>query len=454
MSGKTVLNRFIQKNPLAVMTRSIIGCVIGEEFDSVFEENRSRQYSDTIKFSTLAMSMGEIALGTMKNRNQAYLKYQKELQTSAVAYYGKLNRIEPSISEAVVRHSAARVGGLLAKLDFQPWEVLPGYRCFSIDGNHLQKTEKRLKEIRGLCAAPLPGTIVARFDHQTQLFDQAYLLEDAHAQEASVLDRVLEDIGKHDLVIADRHFCIVKFLLDIAVRSGCFLIRQHGRLKGKLLGKRKRIGRIDSGEVYEQAMEISSGDRTLVLRRVTVVLKKATRDGDMELHLLSNVPMTDATACQLAEIYRERWEIENAFHILTMTLNCEMKSNCYPRCALFQFCMAMVAYNCRQVLLAALYAEHRQEDVDRMSQYQVSIDTVKPMEGMLTAVNEEEWSRLTPQNQGGIATFLRQVSRRVNVKSYRKSVRGPKKPKPPRTRCKPGAHVSTAKLLASSKQRC
>lgn len=454
MSGKTVLNRFIKKNPLAVMTRSIIGCVIGEEFDIVFEENRSRQYNDTIKFSTLAMSMAEIALGTMENRNQAYLKYKEELQTSAVAFYGKLNRIEPSISEAVVRYSATQVSGLLAKLDFQPWEVLPGYRCFSIDGNHLQKTEKRLKETRGLCAAPLPGTIVARFDHQTQMFDQAYLLEDAHAQESSVLDRVLEDVAKRDLVIADRHFCIVKFLLDIAVRSGCFLIRQHGRLKGKLLGKRKRIGQIDSGEVYEQAMEIGSGDRILVLRRVTVVLKEATRDGDTELHLLSNVPVTDATACQLAEIYRERWEIENAFYILTMTLNCEMKSNCYPRCALFQFCMAMVAYNCRQVLLAALYAEHDQEDVDQMSQYQVSIDTVKPMEGMLTAINEEEWNRLTPQSQSGIANFLRQVSRRVNVKSYRKSVRGPKKPKPPRKRCKSGTHVSTAKLLESSKQRC
>lgn len=454
MSGKSILNRFIGKNPLAVMTRSIIGCVIGEEFDTVFEDNRSRQYNDTIKFSTIAISMAEIALGTVKNRNQAYLKYKEELQTSSVAYYGKLNRIEPSISEAVVRHSSMRTSELLEKLDFQPWEMLSGYRCFSIDGNHLQKTEKRLKETRELCAAPLPGTIVARFDHQTQMFDQAYLLEDAHAQESSILDRVLEDIVERDLVIADRHFCIVKFLLDISVRGGCFLIRQHGRLKGKLLGKRKRIGSIDSGEVYEQEMEIGDGDRILVLRRVTVLLKKATRDGDTELHLLSNVPVADASACQLAEMYRERWEIENAFYILTMTLNCEMKSNCYPRCALFQFCMAMVAYNCRQVLLAALYAEHDQDDVDQMSQYQVSIDTVQPMGGMLTAINEEEWNHLTPQSPRGIANFLRRVSRSVNVKSYRKSVRGPKKPKPPRKRCKTGTHVSTAKLLKSRKQRC
>lgn len=424
---------------------------MGDQLDEVFEQNRSRQYDDTIKFSTVAISMAEIALGTVKNRNQAYLKYKQELQTSVVAYYGKLNRTEPSVSEAVVRYSADQASRLLDHLDFQPWHVLRKYRCYSIDGNHLQKTQKRLKETRGLCAAPLPGTIVARFDHQTGLFDQAYLLEDAHAQEATVLDRVLKDLSGHDLVIADRHFCIQHFMLKIAARCGCFLIRQNGRLKGKLLGKRKRVGKIDSGVVYEQALEIHDGTDALVVRRITVELVEPTRDGDLEIHLLSNVPAADASACELAQIYRERWEIENAFHVLTMTLNCEMTSNCYPRCALFQFCMAMLAYNCRQVLLAALYAEHKQEDVEQMSQYQVSLDIVSPMDGMLTAIDEEEWTASTPRHPRGIVTFLRRVSRHVDVSAYRKSVRGPKHPPPKRKRCKAGTHVSTHRLLQKRK---
>ena len=96
MTGKVVLNRFIQKNPLAVMTRTIVGSLVNEELDKVFEQNRSRQYDDTIKFSTVAMSVAEIALGTMSNRNQAYRKYKDELQASVVAYYGKINRTELS----------------------------------------------------------------------------------------------------------------------------------------------------------------------------------------------------------------------------------------------------------------------------------------------------------------------------------------------------------------------
>lgn len=454
MPESNTLNKFIKKNPLAVMTRCIMGAVIGSEFDELFAEHRSQQYDDTIKFSTLGLAIGEIALGTLENRNQAYLKYQEELAVSSQAFYGKVNRTEPLVSEAVVRYSAEQASQLMEELDFVPWHVLPGYNCFSIDGNHLQKTEKRLKETRGLCAAPLPGTVVARFNHQTCVFENAYLLEDGHAQESNVLDRVIDDFKPNDLVIGDRHFCITNFLLRIAVASGFFLIRQHGRLKGELLGKRHRIGRIDTGEVFEQSLRIKDGDRMLVVRRITVCLDEPTRNGDEELHLLTNVPPTDASPQELAQLYRQRWEIENAFHTLTMTLNCEMKSNCYPRAALLQFCMAMVAYNCRQVLMAALFAVHEQEDVEQLSQYQVSKEITRPMEGMLTAIDEEEWNELTPDTPHEMATFLKDVSEHVPLKKYRKSVRGPKKPKPKRKRCKTGTHVSTAKLLKARKTTC
>jgi hypothetical protein len=398
--------------------------------------------------------MAEIVLGTVQNRNQAYHKYRQELQVSTAAYYGKLNRTEPSVSEGVVCYSAEQAHALMIEVDFQPHEPLPGYRCFSLDGNHLQKTEKRLKETRGLCAAPLPGTVVARFNHQTQLFDSAYLLEDAHAQESSALDRALEDLQARDLIIADRHFCIVAFMRKLAAQSCCLVIRQHGRLKGKLRGKRRYVGRIETGHVYEQAVEINDGGQPFVVRRITVQLDQPTRDGDYNIHILSNVPPDDADGCRLATLYHERWEIENAFYVLTMTLNCELPSNCFPRCALFQFCLAMAAYNCRQVLLASLSAEHPRVEVERMSQHRLALDMVRPLEGMLTAIDTAEWKQLVPTATRGLAKYLRRVARHVNVKSYRKSVRGRKKPPVQRKRCKTGTHVSTARLLKSRSQRC
>ncbi len=81
---------------------------------------------------------------------------------------------------------------------------MKGYRDFAVDGNHLQESEKRLEPLRMLHDAPLPGTTVARFDLQRRMFDRAYLLVDAHAQESSVLDRVLGDLQQGDLPWSDR----------------------------------------------------------------------------------------------------------------------------------------------------------------------------------------------------------------------------------------------------------
>lgn len=455
MTGKAILDRFVEECPLAVMTRAIIGGMIDSKgFDRIFEDNRSRQYDDTIKFSVLALTMGEIALGTKRNRNQAFIKYEERIGATKEAYYTKLNRTEPAISEAVVAYSATQASNLLKNLDFQPWEVLAGYNCFSIDGNHLQKTEKRLKETRFLCAAPLPGTVVARFNHQTSLFDKAYLLEDGHAQEAEVLTRVIHDIQAKDLVIADRHYCIIHFMFGVVSAGGSFLIRQNGRLKGELIGKRKRVGRTRTGKVYEQPIKLSHKGQEMVIRRITVELDEPTKDGDLVINLLCNVPPEDGDGCTIADTYLRRWEIENAFYVLTMSLNCETSSNCYPRCALLQFCMAMFAYNARQVLLAALYSEHATEDVEQMSQYQMSVDIIEPMPGMLTAINEQEWAELVPSADRSLARFLRRAARSVNVKKYRASVRGSKKPKPPRKRCKTGTHISTAKILKARRERC
>ena len=456
MKDSNVLQRFIDTRPLCVMTRCILGHLMTEELDRVFAHCRHRQYEGDIKFSVLALSVADVALSFCANFNQAYKKHQEELAASVVAYYRKLNRIEPSISEGVVLFAGGKTAELRRALGAEAPAVLPGYRCSVLDGNHLGKSEKRISELRGLSAAALPGTVVAKFNLDEQCFDRAYLLEDAHAQESTVLNRVIADLQADELLIADRHFCIVSFLLDVAAACACFVIRQHGRLPGELLGQRRKIGRSDTGMVYEQKLRIrdSGGERVKIVRRITVELDTPTRDGEREIHLLSNVPRQHANARQLAQLYRDRWEIENAFHVLTMTLTCEVKSIGHPRAALFLFCMAMVAYNCRQLLYVALRTAHEASAVDAMSEHSVALEIVQPMDGLVTAIPECEWDEMVPSSVSGRAAFLRRVSRHVNVAAHRKAVRGPKKPRPPRQRCHRNAHVATYRLLQARSQRC
>src|SRR5688572_12426393 len=84
---------------------------------------------------------------------------------------------------------------------------------------------------------------------------------------------------------------------------------------------------------------------TMRLRRITIKLKVPTRDGDTELHILSNVPNGRAWAAQLARVYGKRWSIETAFFEITTTLTCEIDTLGYPKAALFTFCLALLAYN-------------------------------------------------------------------------------------------------------------
>jgi hypothetical protein len=163
--------------------------------------------------------------------------------------------------------------------------LLAGYRVKILDGNHLAATEHRIAETRTLNSAPLPGQALVVLDPQLRLVLDVIPCEDAHAQERSLLDEVLPSFETGDLVIADRNFCCTRFVFGLRARQAAFLIRQHAStLSGKrLLGKRTRVGRCDSGMVYEQEMEIHNPQeaepqkQVMRLRRITIELDEPTR---------------------------------------------------------------------------------------------------------------------------------------------------------------------------------
>jgi hypothetical protein len=456
MSLDAVLQRFMTQRPLAVLTRCIMQTVLNEELDDVFEGSRSRQYTRDLLFSQLARTIADVVLGFSPSPHQAYRKHRQQLPVSCSAFYSKLNRVEPSVSEAIVWHAHHKARLLQQALGITGDEPIAGYRTRLLDGNHLQKTEHRIHELRSLASAPLPGIVVATMDYHSRLFDHAYVLEDAHAQESSILDRLIQDVAACDLLVADRHFCIVEFLIDIAARQAAFVIRQHGRLKGQLLGQRREMGRVETGVVYEQPMVVGqTKDRAgLTVRRVTIELDEPTRDGDHEIHVLSNVESSQASACVLARLYHQRWEIEHAFYVLTMTLTSEVKSLCQPAAALFVFCMAMVGYNCSRVLTASLTAAHGSEVVEELSEYSLSCEIAQSSDGVLAALTEDQWRSLVPTQIEEQARWMAGVAGHLDLERHRKSRRGPKKKPPPRTGFQNGGHVATAKLLANRHKRC
>lgn len=442
---------FVQKRPIGVMARAIVERFFEpEHLDALFQRTALEQYERTLLFSSVVELMHGVVLGVEPSVFAAYRKRRHSLPVNDDSIYNKLKGMELGVSAALVSDSAERATLVIDELQARRPAWLPGYRIRVLDGNHLSATEHRLEPLRDTWAAPLPGTILVVMDPELNLASDVFLTPDGHAQERSLLDDVLQTVREKDLWIADRNFCTLKFLFEIAAKQAFFLIRQHGQIKGRLKGRRRYIGDSSTGKVYEQALELTYAGQTRTMRRITVELRQPTRDGDMVLHLIANLP-EEVSAVQCAELYRKRWSIETLFYEVTQTLECEIKTLCYPPAALFVFCLALMAANAVAVLKAALRATHGEETADEMSAYYMALEVKQVHEGMMIALPPEQWAIFRDMSVAKFAATLKEIADHMDLDLYRKSKRGPKKPPPTMDKYRNGGHVSTYKVLRDKK---
>jgi IS4 transposase len=453
-----IFERFVVDCPLPVMVRGLLENTLSPSFvDELFEDTAQLQYTRTLLFSSVVDLMGVVVNRIHPAINAAYKARAETIGVSLKSVYNKLDNVEPDISATLVRSTAERLETVVTTMGGALPPLLPGYRAKILDGNHLASTEHRIKELRAIGAGALPGHALVVLDPSLMLAIDVVLCEDGHAQERSLLDRILPTVRAKDVWIDDRNFCTTGFLFGIARREAFFVTRQHAAtLHWELIGKRRACGRIETGEVFEQTMQLADPDTGEIrfVRRVSVVLDTPTRDGDRELHVLTNLPARDADAKTVAELYRERWTIETAFQELTATLNGEVNTLGYPKAALFAFCVALVSYNILSTVKAALRAVHGAATVQaKISAYYLADEITMTHRGMMIAIPEDEWvvfHDLTPVRLGEL---LVELAANVRLALYTKQPRGPKKPRPKRQSGAEVKHVSTAKILKGRKKR-
>lgn len=442
---------FIEKRPIGVMARAITERFFDPgHLDVLFRQTAVDQYQRNLLFSSVVDLMQGVVLGFDPSVFAAYTKRQKTFPVSDQALYDKLKGMELGVSAALVRDSAQRAAEAIDALHARRPAWLPGYRVRILDGNAPAATEHRLEPLRDTCAAPLPGKALVVMDPELGLACNVFLTPDGHAQERSLLDEVLQTVRERDVWIADRNFCTLKFLFEIAKKLAFFLIRQHGTLKGSLKDERRFLGESSTGRVYEQAIELTHDGHKRTERRITIELREPTRDGDMVMHLLTNLP-AEVSAIACAELYRKRWSIETLFYEVTQTMACEIKTLCYPPAALFVFCLALAAANAVAVLKGALRATHGDDQADEMSAYYMALEIAQVHEGMMIALPADQWTIFRTMSVAEFAAQLKAMASHMDLDLYRKSKRGPKKPPRPKDQYKNGGHVSTFKALRDKK---
>jgi hypothetical protein len=349
-----------------------------------------------------------------------------------------------------VRYAAGQVEPLIKELGGTVPSPLPGFRIRLLDGNCIEKTEHRIKELRSIAAGPLPGKSLVVYDPVLRLPVEVFPCEDGHAQERSLLNEVLLTIKQDDVWIADRNFCTVEFTCGIDSRGAFFVIREHKNYPSKILGKQKYIGKVETGKVYEQLISvIDESGQEHTFRRIRVALHKKTRNGDTDIYIISDLSKSIANAKKIAELYRDRWTIETAFQYLEDHYNSEINTLGYPRAALFAFCVALVSYIIVSVMKSAIGSVFGVDVIEKqVSGYYVANEISAIYPGMTIAIDDAHWVVFRHMPETKLLNLLKELARNIRLSAFQKHPRGPKKPQPKRKSCKNTPHVSTAKILA------
>jgi Transposase DDE domain len=446
-----------QAAPLGVLVRGLMEWFLDDAtLERIFHEHATDQYTRELTIAALVGLMTQVSAGL---RPSVYSAYKADratptptISTTYQAVYGKLGRMNPEATAALVRFSSERLQPLLDLLPAAS-EELAGYRLRILDGNVLTGTDHRLKPLRQLLNACLPGKSLVVYEPVSGLVTDLVLCADAYSQERALLLDLLPRVREKDLIVADRNFCTTRFVFGVAAKQGFFLVREHAcNVPWEAVSRLKKCGTTATGEVYEQTVRVTDPETktTLELRRIEVRLFEKTRDGERTIALLTNLPR-ECSALQLADLYRRRWTIETHFQFLTESLHCEVAGLGKPRAALFMFAMALVAGNALAVVRASLRQAQGCEAAAEVSGYYLANEMAASFRAVnmyAAALDWTGWRQLRPQP---LVQLLTAIAYNVNMALLTRAKRGPKKPpaeKP--TYDKKHKHFSTARILDDS----
>src|SRR5581483_5877648 len=153
-----VFERFAEKTPFAVMSRSLLERTLTPEaLDALFEDQADTQYTRELTFSSVVELMGQVVTSAFPSVRAAFLNKSFGISVSLTSLYKKLQGIEGPVAAELVRYAARELQPLILATGGTLPEPVPGYQMHVLDGNNIAATEHRLPETRDHSAAPLPG---------------------------------------------------------------------------------------------------------------------------------------------------------------------------------------------------------------------------------------------------------------------------------------------------------
>jgi hypothetical protein len=447
---------YARRTPFTVMARGALERLLApERLDQLFNANADADapYERDVLFAQLVEVVARFVVRVDASLRSSVRLLDDVLTGSDEAVYLMLRGVEPGVYRTLVQNCFEQAQAALQELGVSRKSWIDGYRVKVIDGKALQQSRRRIKDLSTYWDAPLPDRMLVAWDQATGMVSDIVLCDCEPAQERSLLPQVLKTVDRGQLWIGDSRFCALKFLFGLASQGAFFVIHQHDALQPKVLASLGEVDRTANGEpILEELVEIEVDSQPMPVRRLTVKLSQPTRDGDNELHILTNVGDVDATGAQIAELYLKRWTSEAVFHEMAMVLKNKVETDGYLTAALFVFSIAAIIENTLILVKGAIEAVHGPGKFADISGLSLSRELSRTHAGMMVAVEEPLWSVFREMSLAEFAAVVRKLAANVPLTCYKKTKRGPKKPPPEKKAYSESGYVSTDRILRQRKK--
>ena len=446
--------------PLAAATCCLLREIMDEErLNDLFDTHRGRGYEKILTFPAMVRMIGDALLqeGGSAHRVFSRAKEDGDLEASMVAAYGKLGRLNISLSMAFLTNGTDPLRAIFPKqARRQPPPCLRDFQTVILDGKAIKDVAKRLLPLRHAGGGLLGGRTLVALEYSTGLALGMHAVADGEANDSRFVPDLLpvvQDRLKGPLLwMADRGFCDLNRLEDFTKNGNHFLVRYHKKNGFHRDPGRKVIeGKDAKGRCVLQEwgwLGAETHKKRRYVRRITLF-----RPGEEDVILMTNlIQSKDYPATELLAHYLERWGIERMFQQVTETFGLQRLIGGTPEATIFQFSFCLLLYNVMQTI-RAFVAMHQKRDCETISMENLFRDTREELTTFMV-LRRRGVIRLEhlPPTQRDLHALLKDLLKDQWSDRWIKACN--KNPRRPAPHSKKRSHSSVYRLLHPETQRC
>jgi len=346
----------MRRSPLAACALEISGFIFDDELlGDIFQRHRGRCYEDVLVFGDFLRLMRDALLRHGGSAHKLFIELESrhEQPVDESNFYRKLSRMPVAVSRALLRECTQRLGELMPAsrslaVCFDRFKVIIG------DGKKIKDATKRLKPTRGYSGKLLGAKALVAVDARSGMAIAMSDSLDGMTNDVPLVPELMEQLRQTIpgpiLSVWDRQFDDVRTLGRLSQRPGdAFLVRMKQShttwVRESCVESHDALGR----RVLDEIGMLGKGRHAMRVRRI----KLFREAGEEDVELLTNLSDRDEfPACQLLDLYKVRWAIEQVFQQVTETFSLSHLIGSAPKAALLQFSFCLLLYNLMQVVKA------------------------------------------------------------------------------------------------------